>query len=163
MDEAAEDRSPSYELNISRIFAAPRDAVYRAFAGADLLAEWLIPSGWSMHSDQIEIDAQPGGGLRYEFVNADDPGQRMTTSAQFGVVVPDELLTWTEVTAGDPAAGYSAYTTRVELHEEPGSKTRLELRQGPYTEAGETDAREWWNGAFSRLDSLLELGDGRAV
>ena len=54
------------------------------------------------------------------------------------------LLTWAEqpgVTGGDSGV---ARNLRIQLHDEPGGRTRLELRAGPYTTAEETDARAWW-------------------
>ncbi len=43
---------------------------------------------------------------------------------------------------------------RLELHDEDG-KTRLVLRQGPYTEEMEGMAREGWGSSFTKLDALL--------
>lgn len=43
---------------------------------------------------------------------------------------------------------------RLEFHDEDG-KTRLVLRQGPYTEEIEGQARAGWNSSFTKLDTLL--------
>jgi uncharacterized protein YndB with AHSA1/START domain len=158
-----EDQPASYELNISRIFAAPRQAVYQAFVTAELLPEWLAPAGWLMPDDQLEIDPRPGGKLRYLLINADDASQRLTATAQFGAVAEGEVVTWIEVRAADGPVSPVGRTLRVELHDEPGGATRLEFRQGPYTRAGEAAGRESWNSAFARLDSLLELRADTAV
>ena len=47
---------------------------------------------------------------------------------------------------------------RLEFHDEGAGKTRLELRQGPFTEAQEAVARAWWDRAFGRLDDVLAAG-----
>jgi hypothetical protein len=44
------------------------------------------------------------------------------------------------------------------LYDEPGSKTRLELWQGPFAEDQEATARAWWNRAVSHLDDVLAEG-----
>ena len=49
---------------------------------------------------------------------------------------------------------------RVELYDERGGKTRLELLQGPFTQDQEATARAWWDSAFSRLDDVLASGAG---
>ncbi|HXW43459.1 MAG TPA: SRPBCC domain-containing protein [Streptosporangiaceae bacterium] len=150
------EREPSYELNVSRIFTAPPRAVYLAFVSADLLAEWLPPAGWSAQREQVEIDARPGGRLRYTVTSTRDAARRIVTSAVFDEVEEGRLLAWSEEVRPEPAALEAAEAVRVELHEEPGGSTRLELRAGPYTEAGEIEAREFWNLASGRLDLVLE-------
>jgi hypothetical protein len=67
------------------------------------------------------------------------------------------LLTWAE-RSGQAAESEPAVprTVRVQLHDEPGGKTRLDLLAGPYSEARESEARAWWDSAFSHLDNVLE-------
>jgi uncharacterized protein YndB with AHSA1/START domain len=150
------EREPSYQLNVSRIFTAPPRAVYRAFVSPELLADWLPPAGWSVRPEQVEIDARPGGRLRYTVTDTHDAAHRIVTSAVFEEAADGRLLAWSEEVRPEPAAMETAGMVRVELHEEPGGVTRLELRAGPYTEAGEIEAREFWNLASGRLDLVLE-------
>jgi hypothetical protein len=125
-------QEPAYELVVSRIFIAPPPAVRRAFTDPGLRAKWLPPAGGPMQ----------------------DP----TESAE------DGSLTWTGQLGPSGGAGNgpgsSARTVRVELRDEPGGKTLLNLRAHPYSEAGEIDARAWWDSAFSHLDTVLEHNDG---
>jgi hypothetical protein len=62
------------------------------------------------------------------------------------------------ISMSGPAAGDAGPLALIRLYAESGGTTRLELRAGPYTEAGEIEARAQWNSAFSRLDTLLEEG-----
>ncbi|MGD0608266.1 MAG: SRPBCC domain-containing protein, partial [Streptosporangiaceae bacterium] len=48
-----------------RVFDASRELVYRAFTDPGQLAQWFGPSGCSVPRDSIEIDARPGGHLRF--------------------------------------------------------------------------------------------------
>lgn len=125
-------QEPAYELEVSRIFNAPPPAVRRAFTDPGPRAKWLPAAGRPIP----------------------DP----TESAE------DGSLTWTEQPAPSGGAGDRPGGTdrrvRVELCDEPGGKTLLELRAGPYNEAGEIDARAWWDSAFSHLDTVLERNGG---
>jgi uncharacterized protein YndB with AHSA1/START domain len=150
------EQEPSYQLSVSRIFSAPRAAVYRAFMDTGQLCEWLAPAGWTIRPDQVEIDPRPGGRLSYTAASAHDPTLRTATSAVFGRVSEGRLFACRGEVRPKPAAIEMARALAIELHDEPGGMTRLELRAGPYTEAGEIDAREFWNLAFGRLDVLLE-------
>jgi uncharacterized protein YndB with AHSA1/START domain len=150
---------PMYELEISRIFNAPRDLVYQAFTDPDQLAQWFGPIGWVVPRDTVEVDARPGGHQRFVMVNADDSSQRSPVSATFTQVVTNELLVGEQSVEGIPGfEGMATMTLRLEFHEEPGGKTRLELRQGPFTHQLEERSREGWNSSFGKLDDLLAAG-----
>jgi len=150
----------TYELDISRIFGVPPPTVYRAFVEPCLLAAWFPRSGWSMPPQQAEIDPRPGGRLRYVLVSTHEPAGHVVRSAVFSHAQEDRLLAWTLESAPGSSAGTSggaapAHTVEVELVPEPHRTTRLELREGPFSEAAEIDARECWNAAFGRLDRVL--------
>jgi len=147
----------SYELNITRIFDAPRESVYLAFVDPDRLARWFGPVGFSVPRDTVEIDARPGGSQRFVMVNDEAPSLTSAVDAEFTDVVENELLVGVQHV--DHPEGYSGpsgrMTLRLEFHDEAGGRTRLELRQGPYSEEFEVRAREGWNSSFGKLDDLL--------
>jgi uncharacterized protein YndB with AHSA1/START domain len=59
-------------LVVTRRFAAPPDAVYRAHIDPALVQKWLLgPEGWTM--PVCILDPRPGGKIRYEWTN--DKGQ----------------------------------------------------------------------------------------
>jgi uncharacterized protein YndB with AHSA1/START domain len=146
----------TYELAISRIFDAPRDVVYQAFVDADQLAQWFGPVGFVVPRDTVAVDARVGGYQRFVMVSADDPSVRSPVDATFTEVVENELLVGEQAVEGLPGfQGVARMTLRLEFHDEPGGKTRLELRQGPFTEQLEADSREGWNSSFGKLDHLL--------
>ena len=63
---------------VTRQFAAPPEAVYRAHTDPKLIQKWLLgPDGWTM--PVCICDARPGGKIRYEW--ADGKGAGMTASA----------------------------------------------------------------------------------
>ena len=62
---------------ITRRFAAPPEAVYRAHVEPELIQKWMLgPEGWEMPVCLIE--ARPGGKFRYEWKNAKGQGFHIT-------------------------------------------------------------------------------------
>jgi uncharacterized protein YndB with AHSA1/START domain len=62
---------------VTRRFAAPPEAVYRAHTDPKLIQKWLLgPDGWTM--PVCQVDARPGGKFRYEWKNAQGRGFHIT-------------------------------------------------------------------------------------
>jgi uncharacterized protein YndB with AHSA1/START domain len=146
---------PNTELVITRIFDAPRELVYRAFVDPDQIAQWFGPVGFSVPRDTIDVDARTGGHQRLVMVSDDDPNVTSPVDATFTEVIENELLVgveeWDRMPGQDaPVAMYM----RIEFHDE-GGKTRLVLRQGPFTEEVEAMTREGWTSSFTKLDTVL--------
>jgi len=143
------------ELVISRVFDAPRELVYKAFTDPDQLAAWFGPVGYSVPRETVEIDARVGGYQRLVMVNDADPSETSPVDATFTEVIENELLVGREKWEG--VAGLQeggSMSIRLEFHDEDG-KTRLVVRQGPYTQEMEGMAREGWGSSSTKLDALL--------
>lgn len=61
------------EIQMVRIFDAPRQMVYDAFSKPELLRRWFGPRGWSLV--ECDVDHRVGGGFR--FVLEGPGGRRM--------------------------------------------------------------------------------------
>ncbi len=62
---------------VTRRFAAPPEAVYRAHTEPALIQKWLLgPEGWTM--PVCVSEAQPGGSIRYEWTNGKGGGFHLT-------------------------------------------------------------------------------------
>ena len=62
---------------VTRHFAAPPEAVYRAHIEPELVQKWMIgPEGWSM--PVCINEAKPGGKIRYEWSNGKGGGFYLT-------------------------------------------------------------------------------------
>jgi uncharacterized protein YndB with AHSA1/START domain len=62
---------------VTRRFAAPPEAVYRAHTDPKLIQKWLLgPEGWTM--PVCINEARPGGKFRYEWKNAKGNGFHIT-------------------------------------------------------------------------------------
>ncbi len=107
-------------------------------------------------TSRSRVDAEVGGYQRLVMVNDDDPTERSTIDTTFSEVVENELLVGHQDVEGIPGiTGSVRFRLRLEFHEEPGGKTRLELRQGPLREPIGDDATKGWESSFTKLDSLL--------
>jgi uncharacterized protein YndB with AHSA1/START domain len=78
------------ELDIVRIFDAPRQAVWDAWTDPDQLALWWGPAGMSSPRDRIEIDVRPGGVFAIVMVDAE--GNEFPSDMRYTVVEPIERL-----------------------------------------------------------------------
>ena len=144
------------ELVIERIFDAPRELVWRAFTDPDELCRWFGPVGFSVPRDSVEIDPRPGGVNRYVMVSDDDPSRTSPVNSVFLEVVEHELLvgeeTW-EGVRGMQDGG--TMRIRIEFHAEPGDRTRLVIRQGPFPAQMGDMAGKGWENSFTKLDAVL--------
>ena len=149
-------KTGTHEITITRVFDAPPELVYRAFVDPDQLCQWFGPAGFSVPYESVQIDARPGGFQRLVMVSDDDPTFRSPINATFTEVIENELLVGHEDVGGIPGTEATVrFRVRVEFHPEPGGKTRLELRQGPFTEQMGSDTKTGWESSFTKLDSLL--------
>ena len=70
---------------VTRRFAAPPEAVYRAHTETDLIQKWMLgPDGWTM--PVCINDPRPGGKFRYEWTNGKGGGFYLT--GEFVELVP---------------------------------------------------------------------------
>lgn len=62
---------------VTRHFAAPPEAVYRAHTDPNLVQKWLLgPEGWTM--PVCQMNTRPGGCFRYEWANGKGQGFYIT-------------------------------------------------------------------------------------
>jgi uncharacterized protein YndB with AHSA1/START domain len=60
------------QVVVTRRFATPPEAVYRAHTDPKLIQKWLLgPEGWTM--PVCISEARPGGRIRYEWTNGKGP------------------------------------------------------------------------------------------
>jgi uncharacterized protein YndB with AHSA1/START domain len=140
------------EITLSRVFDAAPELVYRAFVDPDQLCLWFGAEGFSVPCESVQIDARPGGFQRFELVSDADPAMRSRVDVTFAAVVENELLAGHQEVEGTPG---TRVMLRLEFREKVHDKTRLDLRQGPFTEEGGEAAKAGWGSSFARLDSLL--------
>ena len=82
------DQDPEREIVSTRVFAAPRAAVFGAFADPARLAQWWGPRGFT--NTIQEFDLRPGG--RWRFTMHGPDGADYPNEKEFTEVVPAERI-----------------------------------------------------------------------
>lgn len=156
-DSTMTEATTNKELVITRIFDAPRELVYKAFTDPDQVAQWFGPEGYSVPRDTVDVDLRVGGYQRLTMVpDSEDLPPGGPVDFIYDEVVEAELIVGHEEFDEEQAKlfGSSRMTLRLEFHDKNG-KTRLVLRQGPYSEDFEDMALQGWTSSFGKLDRLL--------
>jgi uncharacterized protein YndB with AHSA1/START domain len=143
-----------FDLELTRHFDAPREAVFRAFVDADQISRWYGPPGFPVPRETVEADARVGGRLRLAMVNEDDPSVRSALDARFTELVDNEVLACTQVWDGVPGAGAWTNQLRVEITDDEGG-ARLVLREGPHAPGTVELGQQAWNVMLDKLAAAL--------
>ncbi len=83
-------------IEITRVFDAPREKVWRAWTRPEELARWWGKRGWTALPDTIVMDVRPGGAFRVVTVHED--GREMVSEGVYREVVEPERLSFGEST-----------------------------------------------------------------
>jgi uncharacterized protein YndB with AHSA1/START domain len=83
------------EIQVTRVFDAPRRLVFDAYTRPELIKKWLLgPDGWSMPI--CEVDLRAGGKYRYVW-KSDADGQEMGMGGVYREVSKPERIVVTEI------------------------------------------------------------------
>jgi uncharacterized protein YndB with AHSA1/START domain len=146
----------SPQLALTRIVKAPRELVYRAFTDPDQFAAWWGPIGNALPRDEVEFDVRAGGYLQWKEVFPENPDMWTRGRLDLTDVVDGKVLDGVMRIIGQLPSGYEPFETRmrVEFYDEPGGRTRLEIRQW-LGEDYVAPTENGWSEAFSKLDAML--------
>jgi uncharacterized protein YndB with AHSA1/START domain len=148
-----------HELVITRIFAAPRELVWKAFTECERLMRWLGPKGFTLPFCKIDLRV---GGVWFYCMRS-PKGQDFWNTGVYREIVEPERLVYTDSfsdAAGNvvPASHYGLsgdwslellVTVTFEEHE---GKTKLTMRQVGIPAGEDTDLAEaGWNETFDKL------------
>lgn len=147
-DRTARER----ELEIRRIFDAPRDRVWRAWTQPPVMARWLHPHGLRTPEESVTVDLRVGGRFRFSMVDA--AGAVHASGGEYLEVREHEILrcTW-----GAPEAPVAELEVR--LAEIGPERTEMIFRlHGHRDDTGDGDS-VWtgWREAIAELDE--EMGE----
>jgi uncharacterized protein YndB with AHSA1/START domain len=150
MSAVLDDRT----LRLSRIFDAPRERVFAAWAEQDQFVQWMCPPGVTI--DECVINVRPGGAWR---IKGRNEGNRVFASSgtYLEVSKPERLVfTWAHHADGNYARPRGHETTvRIEFRA-VGKNTELILIHGPFAdEPSAGDHNRGWTGSFNKLEAYL--------
>ena len=169
IDDARLEIQPA-PLRVSRVFPAPREAVFRAWSSADHIKRWFCPDGYSVPEAKVEM--RVGGA--FEICMRSPEGVDHWTRGTFTEVVTPERLTIDHHVI-DPCGGGPLFSavTRVTFSAAAAGGALMEVVQ-TYTVAdpGQAEqmlkgAPEGWRQTLDKLEAevarLQANGGGRSV
>ena len=152
------------ELEITRVFDAPRSRVWRCWTEAELLKQWFGPKGFTI--PHCTIDLRVGG--KFLLCMRSPEGQDMWLTGTYREIGPVERLVKTESMADaegnvlDPSTipgmppGWPTEMLIELTFEDLGGKTRMTLRHiGMPAGEGREHASVGYNEAFDKLAQSL--------
>jgi uncharacterized protein YndB with AHSA1/START domain len=141
---------PDREVRINHVFDAPREAVFEAWTDPDQVVLWWAPDGLHIPRESVVVEPRVGGRFHLDIVESS--GTEWPMRAEILQISPPELIVMRS--APIPEAGIAETVTRVVLEVE-GSRTRMTITQGPYTDEVYEDAAAGWRSVIVNLEALL--------
>ena len=140
------------EIEVTRVFDAPRALVFEAWTKPEHLPNWMLgPPGWTM--TMCEVDLRAGGAWRYAWQHSD--GNEMTMQGAYREVSPPEFLVSTESWGPE----WPETINTVTFNEENGRTTVVITTSYPSKEARDaalgTGMKQGMNLSFERLAAYL--------
>jgi uncharacterized protein YndB with AHSA1/START domain len=143
--------NPEHTLQMSRVFDAPRDEVFRAWTDPVELARWWGPGEFSC--PQADVDLRPGGA--YRLVMQPPEGDAMVLGGTYREVQPPERLVYTWRWESGWADQTELVVT-VEFRDIDG-RTEVLLTQEGFSSDDGVAANAWgWEGGLDKLTAQLE-------
>jgi uncharacterized protein YndB with AHSA1/START domain len=156
-------------LRVSRVFAAPRETVFKAWSSADHVKRWFCPNGYSVPEATVEMRA----GGRFEVCMRSPGGVEHWTKGTFTEVMPPERLTIDHHVI-DPCGGGPLFSavTQVKFSAAAGG-TLMEVAQSyivgdmAQIELMLKGAPEGWRQTLDKLEAevarIQQANGGRSV
>tara|TARA_R110002020_G_scaffold184947_2_gene382319 strand:- start:34503 stop:35093 length:591 start_codon:yes stop_codon:yes gene_type:complete len=145
-DATAEQRA--LVLDIDRVFAAPRELVWRLWKDPEHLVRWHGPAGCALA--QCEQDFRPGGKWRRTMTAR--PGHAHVIFGEFIEIDEPRRLSFTYTNESD---GFETIVA-MDFLEQPDGTTRMLFRQTPFISREERDGHSrGWNSSFDMLSAYL--------
>jgi uncharacterized protein YndB with AHSA1/START domain len=141
------ESTQTHQLDITRVFDAPREVVFRCMIEPEHLTHFWGPVGTSTPLANITIEPWAGGRFETIMVN-DETGEEYPSRGVFVEVIEPEKLVWTE-----PSFGITSTSTFTDLGD---GRTEVHIHQSDLPEQFATpEAREGFNSSLDRFAAYL--------
>jgi len=141
------ESTDTHQLDITRVFDAPREVVFRCMIEPEHLTHFWGPVGVSTPLANITIEPWAGGRFETIMVN-DETGEEYPSRGVFVEVIEPEKLVWTE-----PSFGITSTSTFTDLGD---GRTEVHIHQSDLPEQFATpEAREGFNSSLDRFAAYL--------
>jgi uncharacterized protein YndB with AHSA1/START domain len=145
------ETTTAQEIEITRVYDAPRELVWRAWTVPEELVHWWGPSGWSTPLDSVTMEVRPGGTFRLTSIS--DEGAEMPVTGVYREVVQPERLVLEEPPEHAWHEGSVSTVTFTDLGE---GRTEVALRATiQTTDEMRLNAERGMNGTLDRLGEHL--------
>src|SRR3984893_18896000 len=143
------------ELTLTRVFNAPREAVFKAWTDPQQLAKWWGPKGFT--NPVCEVDLKPGGALKI-VMRAPDGGE-YPMQGVFREILPPSRLVFTNIAVDKDGNHIIEGLTTVTFAEE-GGRTKLTLQTSgvavvDYAAAYLQGMEAGWTQSLEKLEALV--------
>ena len=153
-------------VRLSRVFAAPRETVFKAWSSADHIKRWFCPAGYSVPEAKVEMRV---GGPFEVCMRSPEGVDHWTRGTFTEVMAPGRLAIDLHVV--DPCGGgplFSAFT-EVNFRDDASGGTLMEVVQ-TYSLAGAAQAEqmvkgapEGWRQTLDKLEAEVQRMQGGVV
>ena len=156
-------------FEITRVFDAPRDKVWKAWTEAERLKQWWGPKGFKVHT--CKVDLRPGGVFHYGMTAPD--GKDIWGRFTYREIKAPERLVFI-VSFSDPKGGVTRHpwspnwpleTLSTVIFTEQGGKTKVTVQWIPADSSSELERRTFdegrdsmkqgWGGTMDQLATYL--------
>jgi len=150
--------APLTSMTVERVFAAPRELVFRAWVEPHRFVQWWGPYGFTVEA--CDIDPTPGGGLHIETRLPD--GQLHRIAGRFTEVEPPAVIAFDGGAAKEDGEVMVDGHTRVSFDDE-GGRTRLTVVVTVFNAVTASDLKQMEEGWLQILEKLAtNVSEARA-
>ena len=141
-------------VEITRIFKAPLDTVYRAFTQVEAVSQWGC--GHTYENINLDMDVRPGGVIHHR-VKAKEDGSRWTFFGVYQEVQANEKLVYTFDWKTDWREGPTPSLVEIEFFDQ-GDVTEIQLSHSGVPGPGIPSTESHWAEFLGVLEDLLNQG-----
>jgi uncharacterized protein YndB with AHSA1/START domain len=153
--KAKAGHEPATDLEIVRVFDAPRDLVYAMWSTPEHLGKWSAPRGFTIPDARSDFRA---GGAWYAHMRS-PKGEDHRVEGKYLEIVPGERIVMTHAWL-DGAGNPGPETTVSVTFESLGQKTRMKFLQSGFASVAARDGHaDGWGQCFDILAELLAVRD----
>ena len=156
-------------FEITRVFDAPRDKVWKAWTETERLKQWWGPKGFKVHT--CKVDLRPGGVFLYGMTTPD--GKDMWGRFVYREIQAPNKLVFI-VSFSDPQGGVTRHpwsanwplqTLSTVTFEEQGRKTKVTVQWVPHDateverktfDEGRDSMKQGWGGTMDQFSDYLK-------
>jgi uncharacterized protein YndB with AHSA1/START domain len=144
------------QISITRVFAAPRERVWREWTEPERFADWFGGGDTQVPLASVSMDVRKGGAWRATMLVG--PGRReIRWKGEYREVVAPERLVFT--LSDRPDEVYALVTVVLTDLGDGRTEMRFSQRGGPPPDQWRW-AKEGWSSFFDRIQARLAAGDG---